>query len=247
MHCPSCQSNDVIRNGLNAMSKQIYRCKNCGRQFVLCPSKSTISDDKKKLIDRLLLERISLAGISRSVDVSESWLQDYVNKKYENEPRTININSIPIGTLTIECDEMWSYVEKHDNKQWIWLALDRDTRIVVSAYVGDRSEASAQALWNALPLAYRERATSYTDYWAAYAAVFPPERHHAVGKDSGQTNHIERLNCTFRQRISRLVRKTLSFSKKLVNHIGAIWYFIHHYNDSIMRNLSPCRFIVSSY
>ncbi|MDM8566138.1 IS1 family transposase, partial [Candidatus Halobeggiatoa sp. HSG11] len=29
------------------------------------------------------------------------------------------------------------------------------------------------------------------------------------------------------------VRKTLSFSKKLSNHIGAIWFFIHYYNDSI--------------
>ncbi|MBD2089328.1 IS1 family transposase, partial [Microcoleus sp. FACHB-1515] len=27
--------------------------------------------------------------------------------------------------------------------------------------------------------------------------------------------------------------KTLSFSKKLANHIGAIWYFIHHYNASL--------------
>lgn len=32
--------------------------------------------------------------------------------------------------------------------------------------------------------------------------------------------------------MSRLVRKTLSFSKSLENHIGAIWYFIHHYNAS---------------
>ncbi|MCM1982588.1 IS1 family transposase, partial [Lyngbya confervoides BDU141951] len=24
-----------------------------------------------------------------------------------------------------------------------------------------------------------------------------------------------------------------SFSKKLENHIGAIWYFIHHYNASL--------------
>lgn len=53
----------------------------------------------------------------------------------------------------------------------------------------------------------------------------------AVGKKSGKTNAIERFNCTLRQRISRLVRKTLSFSKKLENHIGAIWYFIHHYNN----------------
>ncbi|MDM8568768.1 IS1 family transposase, partial [Thiotrichales bacterium HSG1] len=46
------------------------------------------------------------------------------------------------------------------------------------------------------------------------------------------TNRIERFNCTMRQRISRLVRKT--FSKKLSNHVGAIWYFIHHYNANIV-------------
>jgi insertion element IS1 protein InsB len=70
----------------------------------------------------------------------------------------------------------------------------------------------------------------YTDFWAAYACIFPSKRHQPVCKDSGKTNHIERFNNTLRQRVSRLVRKTLSFSKKLENHIGAIWYFIHHYN-----------------
>lgn len=33
---------------------------------------------------------------------------------------------------------------------------------------------------------------------------------------------------TLRQRVSRLVRETLSLSKKLANHIGAIKYFICH-------------------
>ena len=76
-------------------------------------------------------------------------------------------------------------------------------------------------------------AVCYTDYWAAYEQVIPSKRHKAVGKNSGLTKHIERFNNTMRQRISRLVRKTLSFSKKLENHIGAIWYFIHHYNASL--------------
>jgi hypothetical protein len=31
--------------------------------------------------------------------------------------------------------------------------------------------------------------------------------------------------------------KTLFFSKKLENHIGAIWYFIHHYNACIRAKL----------
>jgi insertion element IS1 protein InsB len=59
------------------------------------------------------------------------------------------------------------------------------------------------------------------------------KRYRAVGKESGKTNHVERFNNTLRQRVSRLVRKTLAFSKKLENHIGAIWYFVHDYNAKI--------------
>jgi hypothetical protein len=55
----------------------------------------------------------------------------------------------------------------------------------------------------------------------------------AVGKETGKTSYIERFNNTLRQRVGRLVRKTLSFSKQLSNHIGAVWYFVHHYNASL--------------
>ncbi len=53
-----------------------------------------------------------------------------------------------------------------------------------------------------------------------YKTVIPSKRHRPVGKETGQTNPIERLNNTFRQRISRLVRESLSFSKKMENHVG---------------------------
>ena len=52
----------------------------------------------------------------------------------------------------------------------------------------------------------------------------------AITKDARQTNYIEHFNNTLRQRVSRLVRSTLAFSKKVENHIGAIRYFICHYN-----------------
>jgi insertion element IS1 protein InsB len=125
---------------------------------------------------------------------------------------------------------MWSFVGHKANKQWLWLALDADSREVVALVVGDRSQDTAQALWDALPQAYRQGAMCYTDEWEAYAAVIPSDQHRPVKKDSGKTNYVERFNCTLRQRVSRLVRKTLSFSKSLDNHIGAIWYFVHHYN-----------------
>ena len=52
-----------------------------------------ISDEKKALIDRLLLEKIPLAGIARAVQVSESWLQSYVNQKYENVSRQVQVSA----------------------------------------------------------------------------------------------------------------------------------------------------------
>ena len=165
--------------------------------------------------------------------VSKKWLRNYVNTKYASVPQHIKVSSKPKSKLDIECDEAWSFVNHKGNKQWIWLALDKKTREIVGCYIGDRSELGARGLWDSLPSIYRQCAVCYTDYWAAYEKVIPSKRHKAVGKKSGLTNHIERFNNTMRQRISRLVRKTLSFSKKLENHLGAIWYFIHHYNASL--------------
>jgi len=140
--------------------------------------------------------------------------------------------------LNVECDELWSFVDGKQNKQWVWLAMDRETREIIGVYIGDRSEEGTKQLWNSLPPVYRQCAVCYTDFWEAYACIFPRKRHQPVGKDSGETNHIERFNNTWRQRVSRSVRKTLSFSKKLENHIGAIWYFIHHYNCVLSQGIS---------
>jgi len=231
MNCPTCCSDHIVKNGRTVIArKQKYRCQTCKKQFVLEPEKQPICDYTKQVIDRLLLERISIRGISRAVGVSERWLQYYVNDKYVNVPRQIETIGKSQRRLQVECDELWSFVNSKQDKQWVWLALDRDTREIVGLHIGDRSHQGAQALWDSMPDTYQNNAVSYTDFWDAYQKVFPPERHVAVGKETGQTSHIERFNNTLRQRVSRLVRKSLSFSKKLVNHIGAIWNFIHHYN-----------------
>lgn len=104
---------------------------------------------------------------------------------------------------------------------------------IVGVYIGSRDEAAAKELWDSLPPVYRQCAISYTDFWSAYFRVFPKSRHKAVGKETGKTSYIERFNNTLRQRLSRLVRQPLAFSKKLSNYIGTIWYFIDPYNLSL--------------
>ena len=91
--CPSCNSKRVVKNGKIHNGKQNHKCKDCGRQFVEEPQQKRISDATKALIDALLLERISMAGIARVAKVSEPWLQQYVNEKYANVPRQLTVSS----------------------------------------------------------------------------------------------------------------------------------------------------------
>jgi len=138
--------------------------------------------------------------------------------------------AVLLSRLEAEADEMWSFVQKKANKQWIWIAMDATTWQIIAFRVGDRSDKSGKALWATIPLVYREQATFHTDQYAVYQGVIPAAQHRAITKKARKTNHIERFNNTLRQRVSRLVRDTLSFSKKLANHIGAIKFFICHYN-----------------
>lgn len=138
-----------------------------------------------------------------------------------------------VEVFGIQLDEMWSFVGKKSNKQWIWLALNPQNRQIVAVHIGSRSAADAKIFYEQIPSVFKKHAGFFTDYWAAYAATIDSPNHFAVGKDSGLTAYIERFNCTLRQRVSRLVRKSLSFSKSFANHLGAIKYFICDYNKRI--------------
>jgi len=211
-------------------------CKECERQFVGYAEQRLISEEQRALIVRLLLERISLRGICRVVGVGLKWLLDFLEECYAKVPQDLHVHLPPqlegvvLYRLEVEADETWSFVGKKANRQWIWLALDATTRQVIAFHVGDRSRQRAEQFWQNIPEVYRQHATFHTDLYTVYQGVIPPAQHRPISKQARHTNLIERFNCTLRQRVSRLVRATLSFSKNLANHIGAIRYFICHYN-----------------
>ena len=234
--CPGCGSMQFKKNGHIHSGKQNHQCKACGRQFVASVEERIIAREQRMLIEHLLCERISLRGICRAVGVSLTWLLHFMIERFAACPDHLHVQ-LPVNPTTVvlrqleaEFDEMWSFVQKKAYKQWIWIAMEATTRQIIAFHVGDRSRESAKQLWAKIPLVYREQATFHTDQYEAYTGVIPAQRHRAITKQARKTNHIERFNNTLRQRVSRLVRDTLSFSKKLANHIGAIKFFICHYN-----------------
>lgn len=168
--------------------------------------------------------------------VGLTWLLGFIVTCFEAlpDPRHVQpvswTQDVMIQRLEVEADAMASFVQNKDNKQWIWLAMDANTRQIIAFHVGDRSRKSFKKLWTRIPQAYRQHATFYTDQYVVYQGVIPTAQHDPIGKLARKTHHIERCNNTLRQRVSRLVRSALSFSKKLANHIGAIKYFVCHYN-----------------
>ena len=118
---------------------------------------------------------------------------------------------------------------KKKNKRWLWTAICRRTRQIVAYAIGDRSEVTCRKLWQAIPGTCKTCLT-YSDFWDAYAKVFPKETHRSIGKETGETAHMERWNNTLRQWNARYVRKTLSFSKKDFYHDLVTRLFIVRYN-----------------
>lgn len=163
-------------------------------------------------------------------NISETHLIDIEsNDLLVNELYSIE-RGVRVEYYGIQLDEMWSFVGKRSNKQWLWLALNPINKQIIAFHVGSRSGEDAQLFHEKIPAVFKRSSGFFSDYWQAYVSTFANENHFGVGKDSGLTAYIERFNGTLRQRTSRLVRKALSFSKSLENHIGAIKYFICNYN-----------------
>lgn len=219
---------NIVKNGHNKCGNQQYYCKDCGARRVLDPKHKYKQDDKESVL-RTYKERASLRGLERIFDISRitvlAWLREYV----QGLP-TLRETLLPVDPDDVlELDEMCSFVFKKEKKRWIWTAISRKTRQIVAFVIGDRSEETCRQLWKRLPLAYRSLHT-FSDFWRAYQNVFPKETHHSVGKETGETAHMERWYNTLRQRLARFVRKTLSFSKSDVYHHIVLKWFITEYN-----------------
>jgi transposase-like protein len=123
MKCPRCESLSIVKNGSTANGKKKFLCKECGRQFVENPQNNQISDEKLRIVDRLLLEKISLSGIARDLLISKRWIQEYVKKR--SEVRMQAFQMCRNGKIFIEVDEMWTYAGSKENDIWIWLAIEK--------------------------------------------------------------------------------------------------------------------------
>ena len=109
--------------------------------------------DKRVQIINLPVEGNSLRATSRIADVSINTVTKLLVNVGAACDKFHNDHVIAVNSKRIQCDEIWSFVyAKEKNKPqdmdeagdvWTWTAIDADSKLILSWFVGDRSGESA--------------------------------------------------------------------------------------------------------
>ncbi|MEG5159390.1 IS1 family transposase [Microcoleus sp. AT3-A2] len=83
-------------------------------------------------------------------------MQRYVNARAFVVKKQVEVSFKPKKRLNVQMDELWSFVDNKGNQQWVWLALDAQTREIVGVHIGDRSAVSEECLMAILRTVFKQ-------------------------------------------------------------------------------------------
>jgi IS1 family transposase len=136
---------------------------------------------KRVQILAMLCEGSSMRSVSRVVDVSINTVSKLLVEAGEaclaiHHEMVRNVHS-----KRIQCDEIWSFCyakQRHVETAkdapgdagdvWTWTAIDADSKLILSYFVGDRGRDSARAFMHDLRMRVKGAPQLTTDQWKAY-------------------------------------------------------------------------------
>src|SRR5690606_31407758 len=125
------ESPNIVRNGHDYKGSQKYHCKDCGRYGTL-NAHLGYDPSTQAQAKRGLLERVSLRGLERLLQLSRRTIQRWL-VGWINEVPPVETSLLPAELEDVlELDELWSFVGNKSQERWLWLALCRRTRQVVA-------------------------------------------------------------------------------------------------------------------
>jgi IS1 family transposase len=140
-----------------------------------------LSTEKRAQIIGCLVEGMSIRAICRVQQVARNTVGKRLLDLGEAASAYMNENLVDLSCKRIECDEIWSFVgakarnvpverqnEDGFGDVWTWVAIDSDTKLVPSYYVGNRSARDAYAFMSDVAGRLANRVQLSTDGNKAY-------------------------------------------------------------------------------
>ncbi len=183
--------------------------------------------------------------ISRAIDVDPHTVLSLLISAGRAGATYHDVHVRNVSAKRVQCDELWSFVyAKAKNVKdakaapeeagdvWTWIALDPDSKLIVSYLTGGRGTSYGKMFMKDLAGRLSGRVQLITDQHPAY----PPSVEGAFGKNvdfefgDAANSFVERQNLTIRTSVKRFARKTNAHSKKLENHVASVHLHVLHYN-----------------
>ena len=219
MKCPKCDSSKIFKNG-SRRGKQCFRCRECGRQFVLNPKKQPYPPEVKQLCLKMYLNGMGLRGIERVTEIHHTTIMNWIKDAGLDLPDAPEDSEIPEIT---EIDELQTFIGNKKNKVWLWTVVNHWKPGILLWTLGDRSSSSFQILWSTIKCWHSF--WYVTDGWKVYPGFIEPEDH-LVCKT--YMTRVEGENTRLRHYLARLHRKTLCYSKSFEMLSYSIRLLLHY-------------------
>lgn len=158
MTCIKCQHSDAKRFGFTRTRIQRFRCPACKATFSEPRQKPLgrhyISTEKAAQIVSLLMEGMSVRPISRVTGIHKNTIGALLLTVGSKCRSLFNSRVRYIHPSFVEADELWGYVHTKEGHlhgdapqewgdQYVWMAIDAKTKLVLSYLVGKRTPSSA--------------------------------------------------------------------------------------------------------
>jgi len=191
MIAPKCTHPNRKKHGKDRKGQQRYRCPNCSKTFVDSTPRPLgdmrIDIDKAAIVLNLLLEGMSIRACERITGVKRDTICDLVLHVGDNCDRFLAATVKGVKAKFIEMDEIWGFVHcKNRTKEarkltgnigdsWTWLAIDAQSKMILSHHVGQRDEDSCRTFLQRLNGATEGECQITSDGLRAYTLNVPFE------------------------------------------------------------------------
>ena len=203
MTCIRCKHEACKRFGTYGRRKiQRWRCQECKATFSTPQPKigAHYTDlDRAAKIITLMLEGMSIRAIERFTGVHRDTILSLMRTASEKARQVLNMKIQHIAPKYVQMDEMWGFIHTRepnlnegDPEEWgstmVWLALDSETKLIITHHIGSRNGVSAHAFISDLRARTDGRYQVSSDQYNGYVGAM--REHFGQNVDFGQLHKI---------------------------------------------------------